>query len=215
MKRWRPAGLTAASLVFHALLLGGLALRVFGPEPARHPLGSTLIHLQIEPRPLLIDEAPRRASLSPVPETASHPTDLSAPASPAPPADAVNAPPAVAPQPADDLAARIAHGLRTRGPGCMEVALLTQAERQICEERLRQRAEAAAPVHGTGDARRDARFARQGARALAAFEERREVRASERPVCPKAGPVADCGVEISVDIFSSQDGFFPNQRREE
>ena len=93
--------------------------------------------------------------------------------------------------------------------------LLTPEQQAVCDERFAQRAAAAPPINGSGDPRRDARFARQGARALAAYEERRETRASERPVCEKSGPIGDCGVEVQVDIFSTVDGWFPNQQRED
>lgn len=106
--------------------------------------------------------------------------DSGAPSPPAPrmaaPAPGVPAPSAeaggwqVRPETMGD---RIGRGLRTRGPGCASPQLLSREEREICEDRFGERAAAAAPIEGTGDPERDARFAREGAAALAQYEARR------------------------------------------
>ena len=104
---------------------------------------------------------------------------------------------------------------RPRASACAARQWLTTEEQAACDARFAERAAAAPRIAGTGDADRDARFARQGARALAAYEERRRTGAMERPVCDKPGPVAECEVEIQIDIFSTVDGWFPNQQRED
>ena len=71
----------------------------------------------------------------------------------------------------------------------------------------------AAPITGSGNARRDRRFERQGTRRLEAYAARRQrPGGAVRPHCEDAGPVSDCGVDVSVEIFSSIDGFFPGLR---
>jgi hypothetical protein len=84
---------------------------------------------------------------------------------------------------------RVGRGLRTRGPGCATPGLLSAAERAICDDRFGQRAAAAAPVAGTGNPERDARFAREGAQRLADYDRRR------RPLSGRPGVTLpdDCG----------------------
>jgi len=72
------------------------------------------------------------------------------------------------------------------------------------------------PISGSGDSRRDARFARRGERQLAEYAERRQPLAGAvRSTCDKSGPIADCGVEVKVELFSSVDGWLPGLRRRE
>jgi hypothetical protein len=73
----------------------------------------------------------------------------------------------------ESMGDRIARSLRTSPIGCANLDLLGPADRNECERRFAERAAAAAPIEGTGDARRDAAFAREGARALAEYEARR------------------------------------------
>lgn len=73
----------------------------------------------------------------------------------------------------ESMGDRVARSLRTSPIGCAHPDLLGPADRNECERRFAERAAAAAPIEGTGDARRDAAFAREGARALAEYEARR------------------------------------------
>jgi len=69
---------------------------------------------------------------------------------------------------------RMARALRNSGVGCrLRRETLTAAERAACDEAFGTAAARAAPITGSGDARRDARFAAEGARALAQYEARR------------------------------------------
>jgi hypothetical protein len=232
LRRWRKPALVGASVAAHALILGGLAARVPSVEPpALRATPPAAIYLEIEPRLLLKDEHPRPAPSPASAATEAAPTpaetrpafpgfrlpaphqrdeDEDEPPPPAPPADGGAW--QVRPETMGD---RVARGLRTRASACAAGQGLSPEEQVICETRFAERAAAAPRVAGTGDADRDARFARQGARALSAYEERRRTGAMERPVCDKEGPIADCEVEIQVDIFSTVNGWFPNQRRDD
>jgi hypothetical protein len=108
---------------------------------------------------------------------------LAAPGAPAPPADVGTAPWQVRPETTSD---RVGRGLRTGQVGCANPNLLTPAERAICDDRFGARAAAAAPIAGTGNPDRDARFAREGARALAEYEARRR---------PLSGGTGNVGVQ--------------------
>lgn len=69
-------------------------------------------------------------------------------------------------------------------------------------------------IAGSGDAERDAVFARQGARRLAAWEAKRAEPSRGDPPCESPNPVAGCeGVNISVELFSTRDGVLPNLRK--
>ena len=228
LRRWRKPALVGASVAAHVLILGGLVVRVLSVEPpALRAQPPPAIYLEIEPRLLLEDEQPRPAPPPAATEAAPTPAEAR-PAFPgfrlpAPRKRDEDEPPPPAP-PADrglwevrpeTMADRVGRGLRTRSSGCAVRQGLSPEEQAACDARFAERAAAAPRIAGTGDADRDARFARQGARALAAYEERRRTGAMERPVCDKEGPIADCEVEIQVDIFSTVNGWFPNQRRED
>jgi hypothetical protein len=90
---------------------------------------------------------------------------------PAPPADVGTAAWRVRPETLGD---RVGRGLRTSPVGCASPSLLTAAEQAVCDDRFGQRAAVAAPIEGTGNRERDTRFAREGARALAEYEARRQ-----------------------------------------
>jgi hypothetical protein len=227
----------------HILVLGGLAVTVLDEPTRAMPVQPTVLYVKIEPRPLLENERPRPAPrpTRAQPVEAAAPTDARrsvlgfrlpfrrdrkedetpsstpdpslpspVPGAPAPPSGAG----AWQVRP-ETMADRVGRGLRTRGVGCASPQLLSREDRALCEDRFGDQSAEAAPVSGTGSPERDARFARQGARELAGYAERRETRASQRAECEKSGPVADCGVEVSVGLFSSIHGFLPNQRREE
>ncbi|MET3836250.1 hypothetical protein ABIB58_001592 [Brevundimonas sp. UYEF29] len=90
---------------------------------------------------------------------------------------------------------------------------LAPDDRRRCEERWNG-GEAAPVIRGTGNAERDAAFARQGARRLAAWEAQRADPPRGDPQCVTPHPMAGCeGVNIQVDLFSSRDGFLPNLRK--
>ena len=203
--RWRTPALVAGSLLVHVAVLGLLGLRVVQLEL---PAAERVMLVELEPRPLLPGEALRvpRPAPSPAearpaagaattsPAAADRPgtaeTVLEAPvprlASPVPGAPA---PPAeidawrVRPRTLGD---RIGQGLRTRGPGCAVRDGLTSAERTVCDERAAARV--GPTITGSGDPGRDARFAAEGARALARYEARR------RPLSGGVGVVGpgDC-----------------------
>lgn len=232
-KRWRKPVLVGASAALHVVVLGLLVLNGVGEGMILVPNPPTVLYVEIEPRPLLANERPhpalRPTAAQPASPADSRPSVLGfrlpfgrerdedetlpstpSPASPAPPPGAE-----VWQVRPETMADRVARGLRARGPGCANPDLLSRDERALCETRFGEQSADASPVSGTGSPERDGRFARQGARELAGYDERREVRASERATCNKGGPVGDCGVEVTVDLFSSVHGFLPNQRRED
>ncbi|MDQ7811442.1 hypothetical protein, partial [Brevundimonas sp.] len=76
--------------------------------------------------------------------------------------------------------------------------LLSAAERAVCDDRLGARAAAAAPIQGTGNPERDARFAREGARALAGYEARRRpLSGGIGVVGPQEGPGSNFGMGVA------------------
>lgn len=208
--------LIGASVALHLVVLLPLALSP--PRESSVPPQPRLfvLPLEISPATSAVPVRPHRRALPPSrsPELANTTGVPTAPTARQPTAD----PPL--PAVAGDWQVRSGDNPagfrpRPRASACAARQWLTAEEQAACDARFAERAAAAPRIGGTGDAERDARFARQGARALAAYEERRVVRASERPVCDKTGPVGDCGVEIQVDIFSTVDGWFPNQQRED
>lgn len=220
-ERWRKPAIVGASLGLHVLVLGLIGLRAVGLDVAPAPVQRT-IFVEIEPRPLLSGEV-ARVRQPPVAlktpeldrpdagaETArSDPfrrlddeEDALLPAvrpgavgAPAPPADVGTAPWQVRPESMGD---RVGRGLRTRPVGCASPNLLTVAERAICDERFGERAAAAAPIEGTNNPERDARFAREGARALAEYEARRRpLSGGVGVVGPQDGPGSNFGMGVA------------------
>lgn len=192
-RRW---GLLAVSVVLHVLVLAPLALRLIQPEPPIQDYDPPVVLMQVEPRPLLEGERPRPATRPPAQE-AVRPAADTAPAALSPtrpqPRDEEDedrptsplprvgtAPPAGVTIPNDwtvrpeALGDRVARSLREGIPGCrMRRGEMTDAEQAACDERFGQAAAGAAPIVGSGDRERDARFAAEGARALAQYEARR------------------------------------------
>ncbi|MBX9460060.1 MAG: hypothetical protein KL785_01815 [Brevundimonas sp.] len=206
-ERWRKPAIVAVSVGLHALVLGYAGLRSMGLDAGPQPVERT-IYFELEPRPLLPGEVarvrppPDRPDASPqaLPDSGAatvqtnpfrRPEDeedrpaprLAAPGAPAPPAEVGTAPWQVRPGTTGD---RVGRGLRTSPVGCASPRLLSPAERAICDERFGARAAAAAPIEGTGNPERDARFAREGARALAEYEARRR---------PLSGGTGNVGVQ--------------------
>ncbi|CAN7426372.1 hypothetical protein LJR202_001020 [Brevundimonas sp. LjRoot202] len=207
------------SLGLHALVLGLIGLRSFGLDAPAGPVERT-IYVEIEPRPLLTGEVARVRPPPARPDTPSQalpdagapsaqadpfrrleddddqPTPrLTAPGAPAPPADVGTAPWRVRPETMGD---RVGRGLRTSPVGCASSGLLTAAERAVCDDRLGERAAAAAPIEGSGNPERDARFAREGARALAEYEARRRpLSGGIGIVGPQEGPGGNFGMGVA------------------
>ena len=212
-EQWRKPAIVAASLLLHAGLLGWIGLRTMGlatPLPDQ----SSTIYVQMEPRPMLADETPRQpvaarqVEAPPLTRAITTPNlraedeaDTPSPPSPRLAAPAPDAPPA----PADGwtvrprtLGDRVAQGLRTSTIGCAAAAVLSAAERAICDDRFGRRAAAAVPIEGTGSPDRDGRFAREGARRLADYEmRRRPLAGGSGNVGPQDGPGSNFGIGVA------------------
>ncbi|WP_426028800.1 hypothetical protein [Brevundimonas sp. TWP2-3-4b2] len=215
-EHWRKPAIVAASLLLHAGVLAFLGLRTMGLESGMIPDRNPTIYVQLEPRPLLADETPRRpvtarqleapplarALTTPVLRDEEDEDDRPAPPSPRLAAAAPGAPPAAAPgawtvRPRT-LGDRIGQGLRTSTVGCAAAAVLSPAERAICDERFGRRAAATAPIAGTGNPERDARFAREGAQRLAEYEAlRRPLAGGIGIVGPQDGPGSNFGIGVA------------------
>lgn len=220
-ERWRKPAIVAASVGFHVVLFGLIGWRTLGLD-APPASNEYVIPVEIEPRALLPGETarvrpppPRRqAETAPTTGPASSavvnpfrtpdeeeerpPAPVAravAPGAPPPPAEVGTAPWQVRPEGAGD---RVGRSLRTGTVGCASPRLLSPAERAICDERFGERAAAAAPIEGTGNPERDARFAREGARALAEYEARRRpLSGGVGVVGPQEGPGSNFGMGVA------------------
>jgi len=153
--------------------------------------------------------ATERAAPAPAPATALRPRkkdeDEARNGLPAAPAPRIAAPAPGAPSAAasgvagvsdawrvapEGQAGRNARALRTSPAGCPSTAILTRGEQVVCDERFNARAAEGAtrPITGSGNAARDARFAREGAREMQRYE------AQRRPLSGGVGVVGavDC-----------------------
>lgn len=214
---WRKAGMAAAAVGLNAGLIALLSLDSIAVAPLPRSATRPMIYLDIEPRPRIQGERARRAApvlrdTTPVrPDTPrlrapSSPLDVSTP----PNAPAPTVPDAWRMQPVDPADRPALPGLA----GCGAPDRLSQDARDLCHGRRMRLAERAGQVVGTGDADRDAAFARQGARRLAAWEAQRARPAPGDPPCETPHPVAGCeGVNVQVELFSSRDGLLPNLRK--
>ncbi|MFC0634158.1 hypothetical protein [Brevundimonas balnearis] len=186
-RRW---ALLAASAALHLAILWSLALRWAEAERVPPMAPEAPILLDIAPRPLLRDERPREPSFArPTPVTAQV-----AAARPDAPRVRVRdeedaaASPSIANTTTGEAVAvprdwtvreealgdRVARSLRNSGVGCrMRGGRMSDLEQADCDQAFGRAAARAAPITGSGDARRDARFAAEGARALAQYEARR------------------------------------------
>jgi len=197
--------------------------RHYGEEqPHGDPFPLSVIYAQIEPRPLLRGEVARtretprpERSLQELQDSGTRLTETTGatgsaaageqPSAPSPRAVAAGAPAA----PADvgtaswqvrpeTMGDRVGRGLRTSPVGCASPRLLSPAERAICDDRLGERAAAAALIEGTGNPERDARFAREGRRALAEYEARRRpLSGGIGIVGPQEGPGGNFGMGVA------------------
>ena len=212
-ERWRTPALVAASVALHGLVLGYLALTavgVGGLDPVAVP--RVFIPLQLEPRPLLPNErvrVPTPPRTVPPERTAAA---TSAPPSPRRPEEDETRPappvprqalPALDAPPVDDRwrvrprAAVAGPGLRAGGCN-LPPGRLTEAERTACDARFGAAALGAAPIRGTGDPRRDARFAAEGAQALASYESlRRPASGSIGVIGPTDGVGSNFGMGVA------------------
>lgn len=206
--------MAAISVTLHAVVLGYLTTQAFRPAALPPPASTErLIPLDLAPRPLLRDEAPRAPAQSAAPvETARSAAAVAAPSSVAGPRiprreeDEDQAAPSArlaAPAPAGTPPATaeawrfrpegrndaVARSLRQGIPGCrMLRGRMSAAEQAACDDQFNQAAGRAAPIRGTGNPERDARFAAEGARELRRYEMRR------RPLSGGVGVVGpgDC-----------------------
>ncbi|RZJ16538.1 MAG: hypothetical protein EON91_12885 [Brevundimonas sp.] len=198
--RGRTAALVAASILLHACALGWMSWQALGLDDRyARPAEDTLILIEIEPRPLLRGERPRPPAAAPTAAPAPTAPSQRTSARPAPPAPRLVEPAPNIPTPDDPWRVRpdqvpggmvdgVGRALRG-GVGCRQsYDRLSAAEQAACDQRTVAAADRAAPVTGSGDARRDARFNAQGARALAEYEARR------RPLSGGTGVLtaADC-----------------------
>ncbi|HEX8660550.1 MAG TPA: hypothetical protein VF686_01700, partial [Brevundimonas sp.] len=213
--RWRKPAIVAASVLLHAGLLAWIGLRTMGLDSYAIRDPEPTIYLQLEPRPLLADETPRQpvaarqVEAPPLARAMTTPNlrDEDEDETPAPPSPRLAAPaPGAPPAPADGawavrprtLGDRVAQGLRTSPLGCAAGAVLSDAERAICDDRFGQRAATARPIEGTGNPERDARFAREGARRLQEYEARRRPLAGgSGNVGPQDGPGSNFGIGVA------------------
>ncbi|KQS56056.1 hypothetical protein ASG17_08445 [Brevundimonas sp. Leaf363] len=205
MKDRRKIAWVGASVAGHAVVIAALAWGAVKPMDLQRQ-AAPVVYLDIEPRLVRPSdpvrkptEAARRtearqaaaqAALSAVSVNAPSPLP-----SPPRPRMAAPAPAAASPPPADpwqvrreDMGDAVARSLRAGIPGCRTPDILSQPEREACDQTFGAAAALAPPITGTGNARRDARFAREGARALAEYE------AMRRPLGSGVGVVgpADC-----------------------
>lgn len=212
---WRNAGLVVVSVGLNAGLIALLVAERQAPIIAR--AAQRPLYLEIEPRAALAtDRATPDASVQPdQPLTAvAHvpvPARRSKALSPTP------SPPVVGiADPIEDQW-RVTPGvLRPTGDlsSCAAPHRLSIEERRRCDARWARLSQDARAIVGTGDPERDATFARQGARRLAAWENQRAEPPRGDPPCLTPHPVAGCeGVNIQVELFSTRDGLLPNLRK--
>ena len=239
--RWRTSASVASALLIHALVLGHIALRGLSGGESTRPLISDpryrVVDVWLAPRPVgsepmgrvrdrsaavppaagsslggasrepsSLDEAratsSRQSRLAPAPGSAKPPVPGTSGTGHTPPSDA-----------RPTLRRGLNCGVPSLAPG-------TVPDQAVCDQRFGAAAARARPVGEArltaAEARREVRFARDGAAALGAFEER------ERPLAPNArargcpagpSPREECEVSISGRIWSSRDGWFPDLPR--
>lgn len=197
--RWRTPAILVGSVVVHAVVLGVLGLRAVRMDAWTGPERPVVL-IQIEPRPMLRGERPREpvfAAPRPSEPTVERrsPTDVEpglirreedeeeTPSAPSPRAPAPGAPgPSAAEQGVDEAwrvpvtptGRQLGRSLPGSMIGCDVMnERLTAGEQAQCDEAFNRTAGAAAPIGGSGDAARDARFAAQGRREIDAYEGRR------------------------------------------
>lgn len=219
---WRKAGLAATAVGLNAGAIALLSLT---------DLGTRNTPLRSEPMIVYLDEAWTRVARAPLaaadvadrPASAAPPRDMTTTTrDDSPGSQIVTAALTSAPLTNDDkddaIDARWRVGPVTPGSNntilsCDAPQRLSPDARRRCDERWAGR-ENVRTIAGTGNAERDATFARHGARRLAAWEAQRAMPARGDPPCERPNPVAGCeGVNVQVELFSSRDGFLPNLRK--
>ena len=217
-QRRRVALAVGGALGLNGLLLGALSLDYGRGPPALEAEGplDPAIWLSLAPQPVDHSFARPAEADADAPLISDPPSSPLAPQTDKEVSDADRA--ALEPVPltttvSPDLRARIARSLRARLACSPSHDGLSAAEVDLCEDRMGRDAD---PISGSGDAQRDRRLDRQGARQLETYAARRQrPGGAVRPTCEDAGPVSDCGVDVSIEIFSSIDGFFPGLRRDD
>lgn len=217
----RTAALVCGSVAFHVAVLSLLGVNLAGRYDSAAVSGDIPLYLDIEPRPWLAGETARRAAL-PVASPAQGPARPDQRADDvAPPSARLSeepAPPSLAPAPlqaAEPTVEAFARALRNSALGC-RLGGLSPEEQERCDRRLAEAAGRAAPIQGTGQPDRDARFAAQGADALARYEDkRRNLKPYSRAeACPGSpNPSDPCAFAIQGRIWSSRDGWLPDLPR--
>ncbi|KQP44512.1 hypothetical protein ASF31_12345 [Brevundimonas sp. Leaf280] len=218
---WRKAGFAAAAVGLNASAVAllsltdpGLRARSLRPAPMIVYLEDAWPSLVRAPRsPSVTSSEDAMAAPRPAQTSQADAPDRGDPATSAPP------PTSLSQAKADDgIDAR----WRVDGPlaepklsslSCNAPHRLAPDDRRRCEERW-SGGETTPVIRGTGNAYRDAAFARQGARRLAAWEAQRADPPRVRGSCEDPNPVAGCAdVDIRVELFSSRDGLLPNLRK--
>ncbi|MDP3404392.1 MAG: hypothetical protein Q8S03_06845 [Brevundimonas sp.] len=213
----RNVGVFALSVLFHAAVLTPIGLGLFSAPPERIVVPSPPLFVEMEPRPLLSGEtarvpAPAASPATREPAPALGETlpslprtrlrdeeDEDGPSAPAPrpgtpaPPGAPSAPTGAWTVTPEGMAAAVGRSLRTGPAGCRTMdGRLSPGEQALCDDRFNEAAGRAGPLGprtlNASEARREAGFARDGARALAQYEARR------RPLSGGSGIVGpgDC-----------------------
>jgi hypothetical protein len=214
----RRAMILAGSVALHAAILLPMAFGLLNSDlPVLTPAYTPPIFVEMEPRPLLEGETAREPAPASAAAREQAPVlgetlpslardrsreedeDEDRPTAPVPRIGA--APPSDAPAAPDDPwrvipetgRAAVARSLRTGPVGCrMMDGRLSESEQRLCDDRFNEAAGRAGPLGPRSltpsEQRRDAQFAREGARALHNYE------ALRRPLGPGTGNVGpgDC-----------------------
>ena len=198
----RRVAVLASSILFHAAVLTPMAIGLFSndlPVLTQEPDFSILI--EMEPRPLLRGETAREPNPAAVAAREAAPAlgevlpsvtrdrnrEEDEEDRPTPPAPRIGSSPLVGPPPAssdpwqvnpESMAAAVGRSMRTGPGGCrMMDGRLSASEQRLCDDRFNEAAGRARPLGPRtltpSEHRRDAQFARDGARALAQYEARR------------------------------------------
>lgn len=214
----RTVAILIGSVALHVGVLAVLGLRAVSPDLfATEPYRPIL--LDIEPRPLLRNEAARRPALLPssaglqarrpidaplVPHIAAA-TPHTAPASPTQTAP-------VGPPPASRDDANIRRALRNSALGC-RLGRSNMGDQEDCERAVALTTANASSIMGTGDAARDARMAADSADALANYERRRATLkpySRAEPCAEGPSPSDPCIFAVRGRIWSNRDGWLPD-----
>ncbi|MGQ3044998.1 MAG: hypothetical protein ACT6R7_14035 [Brevundimonas aurantiaca] len=210
------AGATAAALGVNAVVLALLSVEDRRALTPRSPAIKPVLYLDIEPRaPRPTDRTASTASsrFGGAPSPAQSPTSVPLLA----PVEAETPKLFVPDSDGVEDRWRVGAGVGVRGDGlasCDAPHHLAAEARRRCDDRWTRLDHDVPSIGGTGDPERDAVFARQGARRLAAWENRRAAPTEADEPCVNMGPIVECsGVNVSVELFSTRDGILPNLRK--